>query len=259
MAARIARSQARLFTATLLMLPLCGCWGAQWVRAPAYTEETRADVMDMAAENKALRVQVDSLRAAVAEQTAMLRSLRAQASTDMGSLRETVEALEARMSSQEERRARPAAPATPPQSLPLPADTTAPASAPDEATSRAAYDSAYLELLKGNYDLAVDAFESFLTQYPQSDLADNAQYWIGECHLAQGDNAHALSAFLAVESKWPSGDKVPGSLLKVAHCLQAERKSDEAKRTLESVIKRFPNTEEARLAQERLARLSDAR
>jgi TolA-binding protein len=68
-----------------------------------------------------------------------------------------------------------------------------------------------------------------------------------------------MTSFLEVEARWPDGDKVPGSLLKTAQCLQAERETEAARRTLESLVARFPHSEEARLAQERLARLSDAR
>jgi len=256
--ARKTRLPVRAIAVALAAIPLAGCWGAQFVRMPNYTEETRADVMDLAAESAADRERLESLETAIAEQTALIRAMRAESASEIAALNDRLSALEERLGSQDERRSRNTSFQTRDDAA-APADSASRAAASASENSRAAYDAAYLELLKGNYDLAVEAFNGFLAQYPQSDLADNAQYWIGECHLARGETSLAMTAFLAVESRWPTGDKVPGALLKVAHCLQAEHELDASRRTLESLVARFPNTEEARLAQERLTRASGGR
>ncbi len=256
--ARNPRLPVRAIAITLLTIPLAGCWGAQFVRMPGYTEETRADVMDMAAESAADRERIESLETAIAEQTAMIRAMRAESASEIATLNDKLSTLEQQLDSQSERRSRGSSFRTSDDTSML-ADSSSRVAAAAGENSRAAYDAAYLELLKGNYDLAIEAFNGFLAQYPQSDLADNAQYWIGECHLARGETSLAMTAFLAVESRWPGGDKVPGALLKVAHCLQTEQELDASRRTLESLVARFPNTEEARLAQERLNKASGAR
>lgn len=256
--ARSQRLPVRAIAIAFLAIPLAGCWGAQFVRMPNYTEETRADVMDLAAESAADRERVLALETAIAEQTALIRAMRAELSGEIGALNDRLTALEERLGSQEERRSRGSA-FRAPDLAPALADSSARAAATASENARAVYDAAYLELLKGNYDLAVEGFDGFLAQYPESDLADNAQYWIGECHLARGETSLAMTAFLGVESRWPRGDKVPGALLKVAHCLSAEHEVDASRRTLESLVARFPKTEEARLAQERLAKASGGR
>src|SRR3990172_7739196 len=55
-----------------------------------------------------------------------------------------------------------------------------------EDQSKELYNTAYRDLIRGNYQLALQGFQQFVTQYQNSDLIDNAQYWIGEVYYAQG-------------------------------------------------------------------------
>jgi tol-pal system protein YbgF len=221
---------------------------------PSYTEQTRAEVMDLAAQSKDTGARVDALEAALAAQTEMLRAIRAESSANTQLLLDRIEILEQMLGTSGDRRSRPAAQQPPSAGFePARAETgaaTSAATGSDDA--RARYDAAYLELLKGNYDLAIVAFRDYLDRYADADLADNAQYWIGECHFARGETPEAIDAFMAVETRWPHGDKVPGALLKIAYCHQNEGNTGGARRGFEDLISRYPNTEEARLAREKL-------
>lgn len=114
------------------------------------------------------------------------------------------------------------------------------------------YDASYQDLTQGKFDLARQGFTEFLRRYPESALADNAQYWIGESYYSQREYVRAVAEFAEVVEKYPAGDKVPASMLKRAYALISLSKRVEAKALLEKLVKQYPNTNEAELAKARL-------
>jgi len=119
----------------------------------------------------------------------------------------------------------------------------------------AVYNSAYLDLSKGNLQLAIQGFQQFLENFPRSDMSDNAQYWIGEVYYSQNDNLQAISEFRKVIDTYPNGDKVPAALLKLGYCHFNMGDQTNGKNYLKIVMEKYPNTEEARLARSRLEEL----
>jgi len=85
----------------------------------------------------------------------------------------------------------------------------------DEA--RELYNSAYRDLLRGNYQLSLAGFTEYMQKYPSTDLTDNAQYWIGEVYYAQGRFMKAIAEFEKVIKGYPAGDKKASALLKIAY------------------------------------------
>ncbi len=114
------------------------------------------------------------------------------------------------------------------------------------------YDASYQDLTQGKFDLARQGFAEFLRRYPESALADNAQYWIGESYYSQREYVRAAMEFAEVAEKYPAGDKVPASMLKRAYALISLSKRTEARALLEKLVKQYPNTNEAELAKARL-------
>jgi tol-pal system protein YbgF len=114
------------------------------------------------------------------------------------------------------------------------------------------YDQASQDLTQGRYSMALTGFRNFLAKFPTSELADNAQYGIGECFFAQTTFDSARVEYAKVEAQYPNGDKVPAALYKLA--LSQERLGDVngSKKTLADLVKRYPNAGEAQLARERL-------
>lgn len=127
-----------------------------------------------------------------------------------------------------------------------------PSAPPKDIDPLALYNSAYLDLSKGNHQLAAQGFQQFLAQFPQSDLSDNAQYWLGEIYYAQKDNQKAIEEFKKVVENYPRGDKVAAALLKIGYCHFNLGDQTTGKKYLRIVMERFPNSEEARLARTRL-------
>jgi tol-pal system protein YbgF len=118
-----------------------------------------------------------------------------------------------------------------------------------------AYQAAYSDYAAGRYKLAAEAFREYLRHYPDTEVSDNAQYWIGESLYAQGDFAAAIIEYRAVVDKYPKGDKVPASLLKIGIANSRLGNRADAKKSYQQVIQRYPKSSEAALAKERLAQL----
>lgn len=114
------------------------------------------------------------------------------------------------------------------------------------------YQTAYNDYINRNYDLAILEFQGFLAAFPESDLADNSYYWIGECYYAQRQYDKALQEFEKVLSLYPNGDKFIPAMLKKGLCLIEAGDVENGQKTLEELIERHPYSSEARLAQDRL-------
>lgn len=104
----------------------------------------------------------------------------------------------------------------------------------------------------GKYEQASEGFKSFLGEYPKSELADNAQFWIGECHMALKQYEQAILAYNEVIKKYPKGNKVPNAMLRQAIAFIEIDDKTSAKLLLNKVIRSFPKSTEATLAKKKL-------
>ncbi|MBI4551029.1 MAG: tol-pal system protein YbgF [Candidatus Latescibacteria bacterium] len=114
------------------------------------------------------------------------------------------------------------------------------------------YNTASADYQRGNYDLALSVFSQFVQRFPDSELADNAQFWIGECYYAQKQYTQATEAYNTVLTKYPKGNKVAAALLKLGLAQVALQNVDAARASLKRVIDEFPQSDEAKLARMRL-------
>ena len=134
-----------------------------------------------------------------------------------------------------------------------------PAGTATSGGEQAMYDSAFNALKGAEYPKAIANFRSFLTAYPSSPLASNAQYWLGEAFYVTREYDSAIQAFRKVATDWPDSRKAPDALVKVGFTQAAQGKNAEARATLEDVTRRFPGSEAAQLASDRLKRLPAGR
>ncbi|MFL6196853.1 MAG: tol-pal system protein YbgF [Thermoanaerobaculia bacterium] len=148
----------------------------------------------------------------------------------------------------------PANPAPPAVTAPSPAngepipETLSPA-------NQVLYDRGYTLYHQGHFVDAETSFQRFLQANPGSELADNAQYWIGECRYARNEMKAALAAFREVIEKFPKGNKVPDAMLKAGQCLEGMGDVEGARVTYREVARRFPGSAAASVAEERRAKL----
>lgn len=115
-----------------------------------------------------------------------------------------------------------------------------------------AYARAFDSLKATNYSSAITQFRDFLRSYPKSDLGGNAEYWLGEAYYVTHDHDNAVSAFRAVGEQYPQSRKVPDALLKLGLTQYDQKKLVDARATLNQVVQRYPGTDDAKLAAERL-------
>jgi tol-pal system protein YbgF len=163
---------------------------------------------------------------------------------------------------------------SPPSATPSAPPATPPSSASRSVTTATlqpqdVYQAAYIDYSKGSYMLAIAGFREFLRRYPEHDLADNAQYWVGEAHFSlsrnhanagQADKATqelqlAVQEFRKVIANYPRGDKTPTALYKEAIALIELKQRDLALARLQYLVDNFPQAEETPLARERLTAL----
>ncbi len=136
----------------------------------------------------------------------------------------------------------------------LPPDTTPKTSHSTsvQIDAKQLYETAQLDLTKGKYDLAISGFTEFLKNFPGSDLADNAQYWLAQSYYAKEDFGSAISQFKKLVELYPGGERVPDGLYKLGLCYQALKNNLQANKYFKEVIDRYPNSSEAKLAKEKL-------
>jgi tol-pal system protein YbgF len=114
------------------------------------------------------------------------------------------------------------------------------------------YDRALGYYREGRYDEAIGMFENFLKLYPKSDLADNAHFWIGECHKDLRKYEEAILAYQRVINDYPNGNKVPAAMLQQAFAFERIDDRTTANLVLKKLVKRFPQTREAEIAKRKL-------
>jgi tol-pal system protein YbgF len=116
------------------------------------------------------------------------------------------------------------------------------------------YAQSFDALKAGSYSVAITGFKDFVVNYPNSPLAENAQYWLGEAYYVTHDLDAASVAFRNVAQKWPNSRKTPDALLKLGYTQLDQKKTAEGRTTLSQVVQKYPGTEAARLANEKLQR-----
>lgn len=124
------------------------------------------------------------------------------------------------------------------------------------ASDDKAYQAAFALLKDSLYDRAIAAFQKFLASYPDSQLADNAQYWLGEANYVNRSFPEAQAAFQKVVDKYPQSRKRPDALLKIGYCQYELNQWEAAKDTLSKVATQFTDTPAGRLARQRLDKMA---
>jgi tol-pal system protein YbgF len=117
------------------------------------------------------------------------------------------------------------------------------------------FNEAFNDLVQGNTDLAIQGFSSFVANFPTSEKADDAQYYIGEAYYNSKKMPEAVAAFTKILNDYPSGDKVASSLYKRGLAEVALKEKDNAVEDFKAVIQRHSNSPEAGLARSQLESL----
>jgi len=109
----------------------------------------------------------------------------------------------------------------------------------------------------GDYWTAMSKFNEVANQYPSSDLADNAYYWMGEIHYAGRNYPAAIQTFQMVLQRYPQGNKAPDAQLKMGFAYAEIRQLQTAQAILSDVAARYPENVRIRdLANKKLTELN---
>lgn len=242
---------AALPAALLVAWALAGCVPPSVLTLRGGLDSLRAVVDTLAVRDSVTFRMLLETRHELAEQRDILLSTRATAGSTTQELFDQMTRLQGKLDEvmgrfqQLERRA-PGATGTAP-----PAGSGA---APAGADPKPLFDEASQDLTQGRYAQALRSFREFLLRAPESSLADNAQYGVGECFFAQSQFDSAAAAYARVPARWPDGDRVPAALYKLALSQDKLGRAAESRTTLEDLVQRFPLSGEAQLARERLGR-----
>ena len=139
-----------------------------------------------------------------------------------------------------------------------PAEDEAPSSISPNLSPNEVYNMARSDYLKGNFDLAIEGFTIYKTQFSESPLADDALYWIGECYFSQEKYDEAVEHFNELILNYPNGDKIPAAYLKKGISLAEQEKKEEALSVFKLLITKFPLEEETKIAQQKIRELESS-
>ena len=190
---------------------------------------------------------------------------------EMRAIRERVDDTNVRVSNVREelealRSSIPVAP-PPPAAVPTdPADPNATAAAPPPVTPPAPsaaglsptrmFDTARADYAAGQWSLAVTGFDAFLKTFPRSEMADDAQFFIGETYFAQNRWSDAIAAYNQVIQNYPMGNAVPDAYYKRGLAQERLGQLDAARESWNTVVKSYPESDAGRLAKQNLDRVA---
>ena len=128
-----------------------------------------------------------------------------------------------------------------------------------ERSDKAEYERILAYFKEGNLDGSRDGFSAFLSEYPNSDLAPNARYWLGESHYGKKDYKQAIDSYDRVEMDYPQSEKVPAAILKKGFAYLALKDKKRASSAFKQVVTLYPKSPEAGKAYDKLNQLKELR
>lgn len=228
-----------------------------------------------------LQQEVQQLTGKVEEQTFQLNELKKRQNTMYTDFDDRIQGIDTKVDAAKQAAA-PAEAPPPPAETPAPAPAAEPAAvappapepakpakaetkaAPEKAVAPASdekqqYQHAYDELRNGHTAQSITEFNAFLTQYPNGELAGNAQYWLGEAYKVNQEIDAAKTAFNKVISNYSGSAKVPDALLKLGYIEMDQKNNAKAREYLTRVTTEFSSSTAAHLAAKKLQLIEDVK
>ena len=193
---------------------------------------------------------------------------------DMRAIRERVDDTNVRVSNVREelealRASIPVAPPATAAAPPIdPADPNAPTvvppppAAPPPPPSTAGlsptrmFDTARADYAAGQWSLAITGFDAFLKTFPRSEMADDAQFFIGETYYAQNRWPDAIAAYNQTIQNYPTANAVPDAYYKRGLAQERLDQLDAARESWDIAVKTYPDSDAGRLAKQSLDRVA---
>jgi len=209
---------------------------------PTSTPPSREALADLLQQLETLQAEVRNLRGQVEVQANEIERLKTRQRELLADIDRRVSELERRGTAV-------------PSSETKPPVTPAPAASASSAQEQRDYDAAFNLMKQGFYERAAKGFRDFLAKYPQSNLRDNARYWLGEAYYVARNFRQALDEFGKLMTDHPASPKVPDAMLKTGYSHYELGDWAKARLNLTQVMTRYPGTPAAKSAEQRLAKM----
>ncbi len=134
-----------------------------------------------------------------------------------------------------------------------------PAQATADPPDRVRYERVLSLFRDGDLEGARQGFIGFLEEYPNSNLAPNARFWLGESYFGKKEFQRAIDAYDKVEIDYPGSEKIPAAILKKGYAYLALKDKKRASSAFKQVVTLYPKTTEAGKASDKLAQLKEVR
>ena len=174
----------------------------------------------------------------------------------VSNVREEIEALRNSIPVAPAISAAPTVPVGDPNAPPAPAPTTGPPPSTAGLSPTRMFDTARADYAAGQWSLAITGFDAFLKTFPRSEMADDAQFLIGETYYAQNKWTDAIAAYNAVIQNYPMGNAVPDAYYKRGLAQERLGQLDDARESWNTVIRTAPDSDAGRLARQNLDRVA---
>ncbi len=122
-------------------------------------------------------------------------------------------------------------------------------------SAQSLYDTALRDFIAGNYDLSQQQFNDYLRYYGRTELAGNAQFYLGEVQYRQHNYQSAIQNYNRVLTQYSNSNKIPAALLKKGYALLELKQQAEGVRVLRRLLEKYPRSDQAPMARARLRRL----
>lgn len=126
---------------------------------------------------------------------------------------------------------------------------------PAEPAEKQAFEAALATLRKGDFAVAQSSFLDFIKRYPQSGYKSSAWFWLANAQYALRDYRSAVTNFRSLLAADPEHLRAPEALLSMANCQLELKDAKAARKTLEDIVRTYPQSEAAQVAKERLTKL----
>jgi tol-pal system protein YbgF len=128
-----------------------------------------------------------------------------------------------------------------------------------ELSEKAEYERVLATFKSGDLEGARRGFAAFLSTFPQSDLAPNARFWLGESYYNKKDFRKAIETYEQVRTDYPNSEKAPAAMLKKGYAYLAMNDRKQASSAFKQVVTLYPRSPEAGKASDKLTQLKEAR
>lgn len=243
----------KILTFPFLLFLLLGC--APLMHMPDELQEVKRSNKRLERENEELKQSVSQVDSLLRIQIEENRALRADLSSSMGWIDDRLRVVESKLDDSGLRVTELTRKVGMIQPQVLPVDTLAVSDTTQPQVNfdpQKLYDASYLNVVKGNYELAILGFRDFLGYFGTTPLAPDAQYWIAECFYAQKDYQKAASEFEKLIQNYEQTDNFPPALFKLGLIYLELKDKVRANKYLSHLVENYPDSNEAKLAKDRL-------